>query len=295
MRLKEILVRVPKETGVREKLYLSGNHSALGRWQLPGIPLERIGEGLYLARVAVPDGQTIECKVHRGNWKKVEKDAAGGDILNHRLIMKPGRRQEIRVARWKPRDKPANSTALESVRYHRRFVSKHLGNSRSLAVYLPPQYESEPQRRFPVLYMHDGQNLFDVATAFAGVEWGADKTAQRLIEAGRLEPLIIVGIYNNEDRLNEYAPISELSRQAGGRGADYARFVVEEVKPFIDHTYRTLPQPEHTGVAGSSLGGLISLYLGLEYPHVFSRLGVISPALWWGRQWILSQARRKGR
>ena len=295
MRLTEILVRVPKETGLQEKLYITGNHPALGAWKLPGIPLQRGGPGLFLARLALPEGQTIECKVHRGSWKKVEKGADGEDIPNHRLIVKAGKRLEIKVARWKPREKPANSTATGDIRYHKRFVSKHLGNSRTMAVWLPPQYELQPQRHFPVLYLHDGQNLFDVATAFAGVEWGADKTALRLIEAGRLEPVIMVGVYNNEDRLNEYAPISEHSRQAGGKGMAYGKFIVEEVKPFIDRTYRTLPQAEHTGVAGSSLGGLISLYLGLEYPQVFSKLGVISPALWWGRSWILGQARRKGK
>lgn len=166
------------------------------------------------------------------------------------------------------------------IRFHRRRGSAHSPHRRDIAVYLPPGYGSTRSVRYPVLYMHDGQNLFDAASAFGGVEWGVDETAERLIAAGRIAPLIVVGICNTPDRLLEYTPVADV-RHGGGGAESYGRFLIEELKPAIDSTYRTLPDREHTGVAGSSLGGLVSLHLGIAYPEVFSRLGVVSPAVGW--------------
>src|SRR5262249_44323272 len=155
------------------------------------------------------------------------------------------------------------------------FHSKILNNDRRLIVWLPPGYNTR-QQRYPVLYMHDGQNLFDDATSFLG-EWHADETATMLIEQKRIEPIIIVGVENTgTSRLDEYTPTEgedrtgATTRRAGGRGELYAQFLIQEVKPFIDANYRTLPDREHTAVAGSSLGGLISLYLGYQHGDVFS-------------------------
>ena len=170
---------------------------------------------------------------------------------------------------------------------HKQFPSIHLAHARDVLVYLPPGYK-ETQQRYPVLYLHDGQNLFDAATSFAGEEWGVDETAERLIQKGVIEPLIIVGIYNTgEHRIDEYTPTVDERQQRGGQGDAYGRFIVEELKPFIDQNYRTLGGPEHTGLGGSSLGGLVTLYLGLKYPAVFSRLLVMSPSVWWDQGMIL--------
>lgn len=170
---------------------------------------------------------------------------------------------------------------------HKQFPSTHLGRARDILVYLPPGYK-QAQQRYPVLYLHDGQNLFDAATSFAGEEWGVDETAERLIQAGLLPPLLIVGIYNTgEHRIDEYTPTVDASQGRGGQGDAYGRFIVEELKPFIDRHYHTLAEPEHTGLGGSSLGGLVTLYLGLKYPHVFSRLLVMSPSVWWDQGVIL--------
>src|SRR5262245_13166693 len=147
------------------------------------------------------------------------------------------------------------------MRYHRDFRSSFLKRPRTLIVSLPPGYLTHSRHRYPVLYLHDGQNLFNPATSFAGAAWEADKTAARLMRGKRIRPLIQVGICNTDDRLDEYGPWRDRSEKAGGRGKRYARFLVEEVKPFIDRTYRTLRDREWTGVAGSSLGGLISLYI----------------------------------
>jgi len=167
-------------------------------------------------------------------------------------------------------------------RLHERFHSRFLPADRNVIVYLPPQYAANRTTRFPVLYMHDGQNLFDRATSFNDVEWGVDEAAEGLIAAGEVAPLIIVGVYNTgEHRMHEYTPTRDPAAGAGGMANLYGRMLVEGLKPFIDRLYRTRPAAEHTGIAGSSLGGLVSLHLALRYPHVFSRVGVLSPAVWW--------------
>ena len=137
--------------------------------------------------------------------------------------------------------------------------------------------------------LHDGQNLFDGATSFIpGQEWRVDETAQALIAAGKIEPLIIVGIYNaGKDRINEYTPAEDAKYKMGGKADLYGRMLVEELKPFIDSHYRTKKDARHTGLGGSSLGGLLALSLGLWFPNVFTRLIAMSPSVWWDDQAIV--------
>ena len=148
----------------------------------------------------------------------------------------------------------------------------------------------DPNRRYPVLYMHDGQNLFEPETAFLrGEHWRVGETASELIAAGTIEPLIIVGIYNTgEARLEEYTPTDD-AKLGGGHADDYGRMIIEELKPLIDSAYRT--QPDCAGLAGSSLGGLVSLHLGFTHPAVFSRIAALSPSVWWDRKAILKTIR----
>ena len=173
------------------------------------------------------------------------------------------------------------------IRYHRAFHSRFLPDDRDIIVYLPPGYEADKAKRYPVFYLHDGQNLFDGATSFIpGQEWHADETAQALIEAGKIRPLIIVGIYNGgESRIDDYTQRFSEKFKKGGKADLYGRLIVEELKPFIDAQYRTLP--DDSGLGGSSLGGLVSMYLGLKYPAVFSKLAVMSPSVWWGDRQVL--------
>jgi predicted alpha/beta superfamily hydrolase len=181
----------------------------------------------------------------------------------------------------------SHSTLTGNIQSHPAFKSRILRNRRDVLVYLPPGYRRSTTRRYPVLYLHDGQNVFDAATAFGGSEWGADETAQRLVLAKLIEPVIIVAVANaGEARLHEYTPTpAQISRhkrvRSRGLLPKYGRFLVEELKPFIDETYRTRPDADSTGVGGSSLGGLATMALGLWFPNVFRRLIVMSPSIWW--------------
>ena len=182
--------------------------------------------------------------------------------------------------------------AAGELRKHEKFRSRFLSSARDLIVYVPPGYASNSQERFSVLYMQDGQNLFDPETSFVpGMYWRMGETAGRLIAEGAMRPLIIVGIYNGKQRIREYTPTPD--KKLGGGGADrYARAVLEDIKPFIESEYRTLAGPANTGLGGSSLGALFTMYLGLRAANVFGRLAVLSPSVWWNQRWILNFAAR---
>ena len=167
------------------------------------------------------------------------------------------------------------------LRLHPKFPSSYLSTPRDVLVYLPPGYESS-EVRYPVLYLQDGQNLFDAATAFGGNEWRADWTADEKIRGGTVEPLIMVGLYNTGvRRISEYTPTRDPRLRKGGKAERYAQMMAREVKPFIDHEYRTRKTASDAGVGGSSLGALVSLVAGLSYPRVFGKLALMSPSVWW--------------
>src|SRR5437763_21826 len=181
------------------------------------------------------------------------------------------------------------TTLTGNIQRHRAFPSKILRNRRDVLVYLPPGYSRFSRRKYPVLYLHDGQNVFDAATAFAGVEWGVDETAESLIRKKLIEPLIIVAIANTgEDRIHEYAPTrgvidarAKRKKRSRGLARLYGAFLIEELKPYIDKRYHTKREAEFTGLGGSSLGGLVTLAIGILFPHAFRRLAVMSPSIWW--------------
>ena len=178
-----------------------------------------------------------------------------------------------------------------------------LGKKRKIRVWLPEAYQANPEQRFPVMYMHDAQNLFDAKDAAYGMIWDAHTAVQGLIDAqSGFSGCIIVGIDNAPglERLNEYSPWASLAAKAlkdlesvegdiGGDGEAYGRFIVNTLKPFIDQRYRTMASREHTAVVGSSMGGFISLYLGSEYPEVFSKVGAFSTAVWFEEDRLLKQ------
>ena len=157
---------------------------------------------------------------------------------------------------------PRHTTFTGNIQRHRQFPSRTLGNRRDILVYLPPGYRRFRRQQYPVLYLQDGQNVFDAATAFAGVEWGVDETAQRLIRQRLIEPLIIVAVANTgPDRIHEYAPTRGIidtkgkrKKRSRGLARKYAKFLIQELKPFIDSKYRTKPEAEFTGLGARPLG-----------------------------------------
>lgn len=275
------LVTVPATTPPNDGVWISGNQPQIGNWGSGnGLRLTRRPDGRFMTRVRFPAASGLEYKFTRGSWDTVEKDATGNELPNRTFSVAASDTIEALVATWRDQTGGGGGGQLTgTIRYHRGVTSRFLTPTRDVIVYLPPQYDAQAPRRYPVLYLHDGQNTMDASTSFAG-EWHADETAERLITAGEIEPLIIVGVYNTSDRIGEYTPVRD-SQNRGGNGDNYGRFLVEELKPLIDSTYRTKLDAASTGVAGSSLGGLISMHFALTHAETFGKAGVISPSVWW--------------
>jgi predicted alpha/beta superfamily hydrolase len=269
------------------EVWLTGDNEVLGKWNGQGFQLTRLDEDTYSGTASFAPSTHITWLATRGSWQTQE--------LDEYFKMVPGREYTVpnhpdtlraTVAHWK-----GDHTTTGNIKYHD--VQSSFVSSRTIIVYLPPDYDSNPTRRYPVLYMHDGQNLMDQLTVepeLNGVEWGADETAQQLINEGKIEPIIIVGLYvNRAERVDEYTPVADPT-QGGGGGADaYGRFLKQELKPLIDQTYRTKSEPKYTGIAGSSLGGLVSMYFGMTMSDTFTRLGVISPTAQWANGDIITR------
>lgn len=286
------LVSVPDNTPADKPIYIVGDHPNLGGWRPGSIFLARRDDGRYEITLDLPAGKH-EYKFCRGNWDTVERSASGGDVANRMLNVTSDATIEVSVANWAGLQPVKTSTVVGNLQFHRDMASNHLANARTIAVWLPRDYDTDDSIRYPVFYMHDGQNLFDAATSAFGVEWQADEAADRLIREKKIEPLIIVGIYNTPERMNEYTPDRDAERKAGGDGDKYAKFIIEELKPMIDKTYRTKPDRENTAIGGSSLGGLISLHIAMEHTDVFSKCAAVSPSLMWNDQAILKRIRKQ--
>jgi predicted alpha/beta superfamily hydrolase len=189
-----------------------------------------------------------------------------------------------------PETSPAadEPTPNPRLRLHRGFASRYLPDARDVIVYLPPGYDGEPARSYPVLYMQDGQNLFDGRTSFIpGRTWEMGEQADEVIESGEVEPLVIVGVYNTGDRrLAEYTPDRDW-QMGGGEAEAYGLLLTRELMGWIAGQYRVRREREWTGLGGSSLGGLVTLYLGLCHAQDFGRLAVLSPSVWWNHKSIL--------
>ena len=248
-------------------LFICGNHENLANWNPGSISLEQINDSLWAIGLRFPVNTAIEYKFTRGSWDTEPVDINGNPFDNFKLTVTSDTIVHHRFARWNK--KTVKSTITGTVIHHKA-LKYHDLLLRDIHVWLPPGYEDQPNGRFPVLYMHDGQNLFDSRTASFGNEWRIDEIADSLIQAGRIEPLIIVGIDNTNQRTSEYS-LTEIGR-------NYQHFVVQQLKPLIDKQYRTIPDREHTAVGGSSLGGLIAFIFAWEYDHIFSKAICMSPA-----------------
>jgi len=286
----DIYVTAPPETPVDQVLFISGDSVELGSWDAAGVPLHKEADGRYHATVSLLSGIPHKFKVTRGTWGTVERGPGGGEIADHDFTGEAGKPVESTVLTWVDNGKsiPGKVTLSGNFRFHKKVESQLLGNNRTIVVYLPPGYGTAAERHYPVLYMQDGQNLFDSSTAYAGIEWQLDENAQDLIARNKIQPVIIVGIYNTPDRTPEFTPFEKTSNGADGRGKLYGRFIVEELKPMIDGAYRTIPDRAHTAIGGSSMGGLIALAIAHDHHDVFGSVAVLDPWLRDSQQSLLA-------
>lgn len=292
VRIEVHLSEVAAAEAGNSDIYVAGNVPALGVWRPDGLKLHRESEGLFSGEFAAVAGSDIQFKVTRGTWRTVERDGRGGDVANRRIRVLPPEgggpvKAVVEVARWSSGGVQESSITGQVVQLGPQ-RSAFLRRARRVTVWLPEGY-SESGDRYPVLYLQDGQNVFDAATAAFGVEWRVDETAARLIRDDRIMPVIVVAIWNSVERTDEYTVTSDEKLVAGGRGADYIRFLVQELKPLIDASYRTKSERQFTWIGGSSLGALISMHACMQQPEVFGGCLAFSPSLGWDREQILKQ------
>jgi predicted alpha/beta superfamily hydrolase len=270
-----------------EKVYITGNQPQLANWHPDQIVLQKdIQTQIWSVVFRFARGEIVEYKFTKGQWFKEAVMPDGKIPPNSIVKVERDTTLLCTISYWKDAFKYENQGQVTGmVRYHRQISGTGV-KPRDLIVWLPPDYGKNIDHRYPVLYMHDGQNIFDARTSSFGVDWQIDETADSLITGQIIEPLIIVGIYNTDQRREEYTP--------GDTARAYMKLVVEKIKPLIDSTYRTLPDREHTATGGSSLGGLISFMLLWEYPQIFSKAACFSPALKIDELDYVSRVRRSG-
>ncbi|MEP7002712.1 MAG: alpha/beta hydrolase-fold protein, partial [bacterium] len=233
-----------------------------------------------------------------GSWQLVETTASGADVANRAFTVPSSGAATFTgsVAGWKSSSANSRaarqSTASKSVSIlSDTFAIPQLARTRRVWLYLPPDYATTT-KRYPVIYLHDGQNVFDAASSFAG-EWGVDETLDQLHERGDWGAIVVAIDNDAKHRLDEYDPwISANTKYGGGEGDAYADFLAHTLKPFVDAQFRTRADRLNTAIVGSSMGGLISLYAALKYPEIFGKAGVFSCACWIAESQLLAYARR---
>ena len=267
---------VPSSTPPNEDIYIAGNFNG---WD-PGLAeyiLTDNQNGTYSITFS-PNPGLLEFKFTRGSWANVEGTAQGTYIPNRTYNYAGGiQNTSFTIEGWEDNPGGVHTTEPNVQIIDEAYYIPQLDRSRRIWLYLPPDYATS-SKKYPVIYMQDGQNLFDVLTSFAG-EWRVDESMNDLFDTGDYGA-IVVGIDNGGgERINEYSPWVNPS-YGGGDGEAYASFLVNTLKPHIDSLYRTLPGRDYTAVAGSSVGANISMYTAIEYQNIFSKVGIFSPAFW---------------
>ncbi|MBU0679613.1 MAG: alpha/beta hydrolase [Verrucomicrobia bacterium] len=279
-------VTTPSPLSAGEQVFITGSTDSLGRWNPQGVPLHRKSDREWIGFALCPTAP-FEFKITRGSWNSEETDQDGHPLPAQLIVTREDMNVERTVERWKDRLDQPRSHIEGMSRLHEAFKSSHLNRTRNIIVWLPPSYATHANRRYPVLYMHDGQQIFDPATSTWGQDWEVDEWCTKLIADNRLKEIIVVGAYSTDDRDAEYTPSL--------KGKKYAKFIVDELKPFIDKEYRTLPGREHTAVAGASMGGSISFYIAWHYPKVFFGAACLSPAFRHKRHVVALQEVKKAK
>lgn len=274
-----IINSIPDNTPPEDFVYIVGDFNT---WN-PGdvnYKLEKNNEDKwFIIMPEMSNGSQIQFKFTRGDWNNVEKGANGEEIANRLFTFGNGETQDFDILNWADQGSGGgNSTAADNVSIMAEdFYMPQLDRNRRIWIYLPPDYEISGET-YPVLYMHDGQNLFDQYTSFSG-EWEVDESLNNLANDGYQVP-IVIGLDNGgSERINELTPW-ENEEYGGGDGELYIDFIIETLKPYVDENYRTQAGRESTGIMGSSLGGLISHYGALKHQDVFGKAGIFSPSYW---------------
>lgn len=274
-----IIDSLPAYTPPQDSIYIAGDFTGWNPGNIDYV-MHKNEQGKWAITLAAqPNLTAIAFKFTRGTWATVEKGSSGEEINDRTFTYGNGDTVHIIIYNWADNGGGGGgSTAAANVKIMSTdFFMPQLDRYRRIWLFFPPDYETSGLN-YPVLYMHDGQNLFDAQTAFAG-EWEVDETLNSLAAQGQKVPLV-VGIDNGGgNRLGEYTPWSN-AQYGGGDGEKYMQFIVETLKPYIDQHYRTLPDRGNTALMGSSLGGLISHFGGLNYQNVFSKAGLFSPSYW---------------
>lgn len=266
-------------TKQNDAVYVAGNFN---NWNAKDVDkkLKPFGGGRLVIVFNNIAAGLYEYKFTRGDWSKVETNAKGEDIENRNVTITGDTSFEVMIAGWKDDfpDKPVPNTASKNVHVlDSAFFIPQLNRYRRIWIYLPASYQKEKNKFYPVLYMHDGQNLFNQQTAGFGIEWGIDECLDTL-ELQLHKECIVIGIDNGGDkRMNEYNPYDN-DKYGKGEGKQYIDFIANTLKLYVDKNYRTLKDAGHTFIAGSSMGGLISLYALVEHPDIFGGAGIFSPS-----------------
>lgn len=252
-------------------VFIAGSLPELGSWNPSKVSMVSQGNHSWSLKIPVKKFTSVEYKFTLGSWDREAANANGQPLQNFVANVVNDTLIDHDILFWKTGAtvKKILGKITGKVTYHRQLSGENI-IPRDIIVWVPPDYEVNKKKRYPVVYMHDGQNIFDPVTSSFGVDWQIDESSDSLIKNKIVKPYIVVGIYNTSNRMKEYTP--------GEDGQAYMKFVVNNVKPLIDATYRTLPDAKNTVVGGSSAGGLISFMLAWEYPTVFSKAICMSPA-----------------
>ena len=261
-----------------EAVYMAGNFNGWGPAD-NSFKLTQQPKGNQLGLINTKPGTVLQFKFTRGNWDKVECNNEGKDVANHSVKIINDTTLFYSIDSWKDAHPTIEKKHTASPQVHimdSAFNLKKLGRSRRIWIYLPKDYATS-KKRYPVLYMHDGQNLFDAFTSGFG-EWGVDELLDKYFDQTG-QSCIVIGIDNAAKRMTEYDPYDN-QRFGKGEGVPYVQSISEDLKPFVDKHYRTLKDASHTWMAGSSMGGIISQWAVMAYPKVYGKAGIFSPAFW---------------
>ena len=270
-----IIENLPKNTPENAKIYAAGNFNS---WQPQELELQKNDDNEFFVTFTKAKFP-IEYKFTRGSWKTVESDKNGEQTANRTILKNTKTITKVSIAGWEDLLKQkAKTTANENITILTdSFYMPQLNRFRRVWIYLPSDYEAS-DKEYPVLYMHDGQNLFDNNTSYSG-EWKVDETLLQLEKDKHLKIIVVAVDNGSEHRMNEYNPWIH-KKFGGGEGNAYLKFLTKTLKPEIDKKYRTLSGASNTGIMGSSMGGLISMYGIMEYSNIFGKAGVFSPSFW---------------